>query len=131
MWSGDNQQLEDGGMIPRSNMWSNSCVWTKKFRELSEHDGVWILQIEARQSWTIRHSTCGDAEDLQVCEVVCQSRTKVVKKIGTKNGVLDISDNEDPTKSVAQSQIECQRACPVGSDGGVVGSLKRVAGGLT
>ena len=55
----------------------------------------------------------------------------MVKKIGTKNGVSDISDNEDPTKSAAQSQIECQRACPVSSNGGVVSSLKRVAGGLT
>ena len=55
----------------------------------------------------------------------------MVKKIGTKDGVADISNNKDSTKSAAQSQIECQRACPVSSDEGVVGSLERVAGGLT
>ena len=53
--------------------WLLGGMWTKKSGELSEYSSIWILQIKARQSWTIRHSTCGDAEDLQVCGGVSMS----------------------------------------------------------
>ena len=68
-WSGGTDVVSDSMLG-----WLIGGAWTKEFRELGEHSSVWILRIEARQSRTIRHSTCGDAEDLQVRKVVCQSR---------------------------------------------------------
>ena len=53
-------------------VWLLGGTWMKKFGELSEYSSIWILQIEAWQSRTIRHSTCGDGKNLQVHEGVCQ-----------------------------------------------------------
>ena len=56
--------------------WLLCGMWSEKVGELMIRECssiIWILQIEARQSWTIRHSACGAAKDLQVCEGVSMS----------------------------------------------------------
>ena len=51
-------------------------------------------------------------------------KVKLSEEIGTQDGLLYISKDEDPAKGTSKSKVKCKRAGTVCRYGGTVGSLQ-------
>ena len=107
-------------------------TWRGQGRKLLKNGHEGVRRGWAWYAWTRGGLRSEDTVNSQLGDGVNQSvvgdidqELEVVQEVSPKNGVLHISDEEDPPKGAPRPQVEGVGLCTEGRDAGVVDCLKR------